>query len=310
MNEPLDFWALGDLHYYVPEQWRAHQAERFAPMYRDLQALWAEEGAPAFCVSPGDLVETALPENFELARQELSRMLGDVPLYTSVGNHELWPEWENEWNRIDEEETTRRLLADYCAFWSQPARYSWVENDVLCIVLDSLGYPEPHFSEVTMEFLATTLAKYPDSIAVIFSHCPLYNTVLDRNPQHKRDYHSLEPFFSIQNSDEVRALLAKHGNGCLFISGHTHSGWHAPGLVKTERQVRLPVTFVNLMSPWYTGYHIGPKRDETHTRFEFHVDTPDLVISFAFRIYSQHAEIRLRDHREQRWMAVWNVPLR
>ncbi len=309
MSELLYFWGLGDLHYYVPEQWRAHQAERFAPMYHDLQALWREEGAPAFCVSPGDLVETALHENFELARSELSRMLSDVPLYTSVGNHELWPEWENEWNRMDEEEVTHQLLAEYSAFWNRPARYYWVENGVLCIVLDPLGYPAPRFSEETMEFLAATLARHSDAIAVIFSHCPLYNTVLDRDPARKRDYHSLEPFFSIQNSDEVRAMLTKHGNGCLFISGHTHSGWQAPNLVMSAQEGRHPVTFVNLMSPWYTGYHIGPERDETHTRFEFHVDEPDLVMSFAFHIYPQRAEIRLRDHRERRWMAHWNVPL-
>lgn len=310
MSKLLYFWGLGDVHYYVPEQWRARQAERFAPMYSDLQALWREEGRPAFCVSPGDLVETALPENFALARSELSRMLGDVPLYTSIGNHELWPEWENEWNRADEEATTRRLLADYSAFWKRPARYFWVENNVLCIVLDPLDYPAPRFTRETMEFLAEALAEHPDHIAVIFSHCPLYNTVLDRDPARKRDYHSLEPFFSIQNSDEVRALLARHGNGCLFISGHTHSGWQAPNLVMTEQPGRYPVTFVNLMSPWYTGYHIGPKRDEKHTGFEFHVDEPDIVMSFAFYIYSQHAEIRLRDHREQRWMARWDVPLR
>lgn len=306
MSELLYFWGLGDLHYYAPEQWRAHQAERFAPMYHDLQALWREEGAPAFCIAPGDLVETALPENFELARRELSRALGDIPLYTSIGNHELLPEWEE---RVDEVELTDHLVESYSAFWKRPARYYWVENGVLCIVLDPLGYPEPRFSEETMEFLATILAKHPDSIAVIFSHCPLYNTVLDRDPARKRDYHSLEPFFSIQNSDEVRALLLKHGNGCLFISGHTHSGWQAPNLVMTVQEGRHPVTYVNLMSPWYTGYHIGPRRDETHTRFEFHVDDPDLVMSFAFHIYQERAEIWLRDHRERSWMANWNVPL-
>ncbi len=307
MSEPLYFWALGDLHYYAPEQWRGHQAERFAPMYRDLQTLWLEEGAPAFCVSPGDLVETALPENFELARRDLARLLGNIPLYTGIGNHELLPEWEEG---VNEDEMTGQLIENYSAFWNRPARYYWVEGDVLCIMLDPLGYPEPRVSNETMEFLAMALAKHPGHSAVIFSHCPLYNTVLDRDPQHRRDYDSLQPFFSIQNSNEVRTLLAKHGNGSLFISGHTHSGWQAPNLVMTLREGRHPVTFVNLMSPWYTGYHRGPERDETHTRFVFHVDEPDIVVSFAFRIYAERAEIRLRDHRERRWMANWSVPLR
>src|SRR5579871_1707616 len=51
-DELLYFWAFGDLHYNTPQQWRARHAQRLAPMFRDLRALWSQEGAPAFCVSP------------------------------------------------------------------------------------------------------------------------------------------------------------------------------------------------------------------------------------------------------------------
>ncbi len=61
-------------------------------------------------------------------------------------------------------------------------------------MLDAVGYPEPRFSEETLAFLKTALAKHPAHIAVIFAHCPLYNTVLDRDPTRNRDYHSLAPF--------------------------------------------------------------------------------------------------------------------
>lgn len=303
-QELLYFWALGDLHYYTPERWRAYHSKRLAPLYRDLRALWQREGAPAFCVSPGDVVETSAPENYQLAKRELTPLLGNIPFYPGLGNHEMWPEREGEIDHIDQ------LIQDYVTFWGKPARYYWTEGRVLCVMLDVVGYPEPYFTEETLVFLRTALAKHPGHIAVIFAHCPLYNTVLDRDPERMLDYHSLIPFFSIQNSGEVRAILARHGNGCLYISGHTHSGWEAPNLVLTERVGRYPVTHVNLMSPWFTGYEKEPGRNETHTEFEFYLDEPDLVASFAFHVYLDKAIVRLRNHRKQRWMEQWDVPLR
>jgi 3',5'-cyclic AMP phosphodiesterase CpdA len=299
----LYFWAFGDLHYYAPEQWRVYHAQRLAPMYRDLRELWLSEGAPAFCVSPGDIVETSAPENYQLAKRELIALLGNIPFYPGLGNHELWPEREDDIEHVAE------LIEDYVTFWDKPARYYWTEGSVLCVMLDVVDYPEPRFSGETLAFLQTALAKHPAHIAVIFAHCPLYNTVLDRDPERRRDYHSLLPFFFIHNSEEASAILARHGNGCLYISGHTHSGWQAPNLVMTGRAGRSPVTHVNLMSPWFTGYEKEPGRNEEHTEFEFYSDEPDLVVSFAFHIYREKAIVRLRNHRERRWMAAWNVPL-
>jgi hypothetical protein len=52
-GELLYFWALGDLHYCSIDQWQAFHTQRLTSMFQDLRTLWAEEGAPAFCVSPG-----------------------------------------------------------------------------------------------------------------------------------------------------------------------------------------------------------------------------------------------------------------
>lgn len=301
--ELLYFWALGDLHYYAHELWRTNHSQRLAAMYRDLRLLWLREGAPAFCVSPGDIVESSAPENYQLAKRELGALLGDIPFYPGVGNHELWAE------REDDAEGVEQLIEDYVNFWGKPARYYWTKDRVLCVMLDAMGYPEPRFSEGALKFLQTALAKHPAHIAVVFAHCPLYNTVLDRDPESRRDYHSLLPFFYIHNSDEVRAILGQHAASCLYISGHTHSGWQAPNLVLTEHTGRAPITYINLMSPWFTGYGKEPGRNEERTAFEFYTDEPDLVVSFAFHIYPEKALVRLRDHREQRWMAKWDVPL-
>src|SRR5207245_289420 len=106
-------------------------------------------------------------------------------------------------------------------------------------------------------------------IALLFAHCPLYSTVLDRDPTRNLDYHSLEPFFYLENSAEVRAILARHSNACLYMSGHTHTGWQAPTLVMTENLGGHPVTHVNLSSPWYTGRHHGAEWLENEQRYRY-----------------------------------------
>src|SRR5579885_3904610 len=79
-QELLYFWALGDLHYCAIDAWQAIHTRRLPPMFRDLRSLWSREGYPAFCVSPGDIIERSAPENFELAKKELENQLGKVQI--------------------------------------------------------------------------------------------------------------------------------------------------------------------------------------------------------------------------------------
>ncbi len=297
----LYFWALGDLHYCAIDQWRVFHMQRLTPMYQDLRSLWSEEGTPAFCVSPGDIIEMSAPENYQLAKKQLTALLGKIPFYPGIGNHELYAE---------NDDASEHLVEDFTAFWGKPTRYYWVDGGVLCIMLDPVGYPEPYLSQESLTFLQTALAKHPGYTSVIFCHCPLYNTVLDRDPEHNLDYHSLDSFFALQNSDEVRAILGRYKQVGLFLSGHTHSGWGAPNLVYTEALGGHPVTFVNLMSPWYTGFHKGASLDEDGSKFEFQPDDPDVSVSFAIRIYRGQAIIKLRDHKARTWMAQWNISLK
>ena len=112
------------------------------------------------------------------------------------------------------------------------------------------------------------------------------------------------------NSREVRDILARHSNAFLYFSGHTHSGWEAPNLVCTEQLGGHPVTFVNLMSPWYTGTHKGPRLSADGTTVTSTPDTPDVVLTFAVRVYPDQAIIRVREHRTRQWLKHWVIPLR
>ena len=299
-GELLSFWALGDLHYAAHPTWQAIHTPRMSRMFQDLHHLWAQEGLPAFCVSPGDIVEMAEPEHYQLAGEQLRLNLDPVPFYPGLGNHELFTEGG---------ESEEELLKDFTTFWSRPPRYYWVQGEVLCVMLDVLGYGVPFFSRETLAFLETALAKHPRHIALLFAHCPLYNTVLTRDPALGSDYHSLEPFFSVGNSAEVRALLMRHPNACLYMSGHTHSHWQAPNLVLTEYLGEHPITYVNLSSPWYTGRHHGAEWLEEEQSFRYRADQPDCVASFAVSVSREQIRLRLRDHHAGDWLAEWNVPI-
>jgi hypothetical protein len=200
-------------------------------------------------------------------------------------------------------------------------RFAWTAGeDVICIMLDQ---PDPYlpgaqkenenphviFSQESLSFLENTLIQYSERIGIIFAHCPLRDTVLDRDPARNLDDDSQDPFFYVENSQEVRAILARHRNAALYISGHTHSGWGSPNLVLTEMLGGHPVTHLNLMSPWYTGRGRGPHLSADRLTLEYHPDDPDVLATFAVRVYRDQAIIRVRDHRAKEWMAEWVVPI-
>ncbi len=305
-QELVYYWAIGDLHYRALRSWHEFHDKRMATMFDDLHALWQVEGRPAFCVSPGDIIETCARENYDFAKEALQAQLADLPFYPGIGNHEYYgPEGEDP----------DLMASTFSGVWDKPIRYSWETSKVGYIMLD---YPNPftlenpekvYLSAETLAFLDTTLGTYKDRPVVIFLHCPLRDTVLDRDIEKHRDYNSRQNFFSPENSQEVRDILARRGNACLFIGGHTHSGWEAPNLVLTEQIGGQPVTFINLMSPWYTGTHTGPRISDDHKSFKYIADEPDVIPSFAFRIYPDHANIRVREHRTQQWLKEWNVPI-
>jgi hypothetical protein len=309
----LYFWAIGDLHFRDQQRWQELHTPRMQRVFDDLKSVWQEEGRPAFCVSPGDLVESGTASNYALVKNALTAYLGDIPFYPGIGNHEYHP---------DDPSDALHTREEFSAAWNRPPRYTWTAGragEVVCIMLD---YPdaflpgtrkENHhvvYSQDTLDFLVAALDEHRDRIAMIFAHCPLHATVLDRGPESNLDYDSLETFFFAENSPEIRAILAEHRNAALFFSGHTHSGWGAPQLIFIETLGGHPVTHLNLGSPWYTGRHTGARWNEDHTQLNYIPDSPDLQVTFAIDIYTDRAVIRARSHSERRWLARWEVPLR
>ena len=311
----LYFWVIGDMHFRAREEWKAFHTPRMRTMFNDLHTVWDNEGFPAFCVAPGDIADTGHAANYALAKRELAVELGDIPLYPGIGNHEYQPETFQENGKDDDLHTAQ----EFEAVWGRPVRYTWTAgpaNEVVCIMLDQ---PNPFlpgqrvedkhvvFSQESLDFLDKSLTEHAEKRAIIFAHCPLHNTVLDRDPQQNLDDDSLDPFFFVENSEAVRAILAKHRNAALYISGHTHSGWGSPQLVCTEMLDDHPVTHINVMSPWYTGTKASPHFREGH--LEVGTDTPDIQATFAFHVYQDRILVRARDHKSQQWLAEWEILL-
>ncbi len=305
--ELVYFWGIGDMHFRALPAWNVAHTERLAPMFEDLKTLWEAEGKPAFCVSPGDLIETCALENYTTAITALTQKLEGVPFYPGVGNHEFM---------ATNGEDPATLAETFSKAWQKPVRYSWTTNGVHCIMLD---YPNPYalekpdyvyISTQTLSFLEEELSRNADKPAIVFLHCPLRNTVLERDRVVHSDFSSAGNFFSPENSQEVRAILARHTNVFLFMSGHTHSGWEAPQLVVTEKLEGHPVTFVNLMSPWYTGTKTGLRLSEGNTKATYIPDEPNVIPSFAIHVFEDNAVIRVREHRTRKWLKEWRIALR
>ncbi len=239
-HELLYFWAIGDLHYRAHEQWKAMHSQRLAPMFEDLRTLWQAEGFPSFCVSPGDVVDTGVPQNYQLAKMDLAAQFGNVPFYPGIGNHEFHPERKLVSSSLTagslapargattSQEEARPTAAEYCAAWGKPVRYTWTAGqDVVCIMLDQ---PDPYlpgaqrenpdviFSAEALLFLESMLEQHSKRIAIIFAHCPLRDTVLDRDPARNLDDDSQDPFFYVENSQEVRTILAIIVTQCSILA--------------------------------------------------------------------------------------------
>ena len=310
----LYFWVIGDMHFRAREQWQAIHIPRMMTMFEDLHTLWQEE-RPAFCVSPGDIVDKGNAASYELARLFLSEQLMDIPFYQGIGNHEFQAELQADDGEVDTLHTDK----EFNTTWNRPVRYAWIagiHDDIICIMLDQPNpflpgsqVEDPHviFSQDTLNFLDTTLTEHAGQRAIIFAHCPLHNTVLDRDPSRNLDDDSLDPFFYVENSGSVRTILARHRNATLYINGHTHSGWGSPQLVFSEILDEHFITHINVMSPWYTGRHAGARMNPERTHLIYKPAVPDIQATFAFHIYTDRVIIRAREHITRQWLGEWEI---
>ena len=99
----------------------------------------------------------------------------------------------------------------------------------------------------------------------------------------------MEAFHAKPDAD-IRALLARHRNAKLWLSGHTHSPLSAPGLIKRTRLApRSSIVTINASA--LVG--IGKRRDPRAPLCSLYLTHQPGCI-----------EVRCRDHRAGAWRNV------
>ena len=254
--------GVGDLHAGAIRRARAER------VLEDAAAL----GTPALHLQIGDATENGIPDEDRVALRWLDRLPG--PHRTVLGNHDIMRDGRTpaEWAR---------------AYGYRSKNYVVDLPFVRVIAVGPDGAGEGRRSGVlsarTLAWLEERLAA-ADGDCWVACHWPLYRTVLG-NP--RKVYTSAMQSFHAKPDEEIRALLARHRNARAWLSGHTHSPLHAPGLVT---RVRLPRRRTLLSVNFSALVGVGKTRE------------PGDPLCSAYLTHRPGTiEVRFRDHRARTW---------
>ena len=141
-------------------------------------------------------------------------------------------------------------------------------------------------SERTLAFLDRELSRGPENCWVA-CHWPLLRTVMGDPDLH---FTSAMAAFHAKPDADIRAILSRHENARLWLSGHTHSPLSAPGLIKRVRLAeRRSILAIN--GPRWWGWASAATRGTRSAR--------SIVTQRPGSI-----EVRARDHRAGEWRNV------
>ena len=257
--------CLGDLHA------GAITDVRLKAVRRDVARL----SAPALHLQIGDSTERGTPAQDEVALRFLERLPG--PWVTALGNHDIL---HNE-----------RRPADWARVFGQPSQNFSVDLGFVLVVMIGPNRSEPgrragQLSPATLAFLERELTGAGKD-CWIACHWPLFRTVMGDPRLH---FTSAMDAFHAKPDGRIRAILARHPNARLWLSGHTHSPLSAPGLIKRVRLARNR-TLLAINASALVG--IGKRRDPR---------APLCTLYLTQR--RDRIEVRCRDHRAGRWRNI------
>lgn len=257
--------CIGDLHAGAITRTRTEAVRR------DVELL----GPPALHLQVGDATEGGRDHEDTLAREFLDGL--PAPWVTALGNHDIL---HND-----------RTVADWSRAYGQRSQNFTLELDFVRLVVIGPDRNEPgrragRLSRTTLSFLERELADTEQDCWVV-CHWPLLRTVMGDPRLH---FTSAMEAFHAKPDAEIRALLARHPNARLWLSGHTHSPLSAPGLIKRTRLApRRSIVAINASA--LVG--IGKRRDPRAPLCSLYLTQQPGCI-----------EVRCRDHRAGAWRNV------
>jgi 3',5'-cyclic AMP phosphodiesterase CpdA len=262
---PRTVHCLGDLHA------GAITDVRLGAVASDLAQL----EAPALHLGVGDATEAGKPSEDVLALTFLDQLPG--PWTAVLGNHDIM-------RKV-------RSVKAWARAYGQPGQNFTVGLDFARLIVIGPSRSQPggqsgRLSASTLSFLDHELARSGDDCWVA-CHWPLFRTVMG-NP--KRHYTSAMSAFHAKPDDRIRAVLARHPNAKLWLSGHTHSPLSAPGLIKRAKLApKRSIVAINASALVGVG-----KRREAR----------DPLCSLFLTHLPGRVEVRCRDHRAGAWRNV------
>jgi 3',5'-cyclic AMP phosphodiesterase CpdA len=262
---PRTVHCLGDLHA------GAITDVRIGAVASDLAQL----EAPALHLGVGDATEAGKPSEDVLALNFLDHLPG--PWAAVLGNHDIMREV--------------RSVEAWARAYGQPGQNFTVELGFARLIVIGPSRSRPggesgRLSASTLSFLDRELARRGDDCWVA-CHWPLFHTVMG-NP--KRHYTSAMSAFHAKPDDRIRAVLARHTNAKLWLSGHTHSPLSAPGLIKRAKLAHKR-SIVAINASALVG--VGKRREAR-----------DPLCSLFITHLPDRVELRCRDHRAGAWRNV------
>jgi 3',5'-cyclic AMP phosphodiesterase CpdA len=262
---PRTVHCLGDLHA------GAITDVRLGAVASDLAQL----EAPALHLGVGDATEAGKPSEDVLALTFLDQLPG--PWTAVLGNHDIM-------RKV-------RSVEAWARVYGQPGQNFTVELGFARLIVIGPSRSRPggqsgRLSASTLSFLDRELARRGDDCWVA-CHWPLFRTVMG-NP--KRHYTSAMSAFHAKPDDRIRAVLARHPNAKLWLSGHTHSPLSAPGLIKRAKLADKR-SIVAINGSALVG--VGKRREAR-----------DPLCSLFLTHLPGRVEVRCRDHRAGAWRNV------
>jgi Calcineurin-like phosphoesterase len=262
---PRTLHCLGDLHA------GAITDVRLGALASDLKGL----GQPERHLQVGDATEAGKPGEDVLAQTFMDGLPG--PWTAVLGNHDIMRK--------------ARSVKAWARAYGQPGQNFSVDLGFARLIVIGPSRSEPggrsgRLAGSTLSFLDRELARR-DGDCWVACHWPLFRTVMG-DP--KRHFTSAMSAFHAKPDDRIRAVLARHRNAKLWISGHTHSPLSAPGLIK---RAKLPGerSIVAINASALVG--VGKTRDPR-----------DPLCSLFLTHRPEGIEVRCRDHRAGAWRNV------
>ncbi|MBN3921732.1 metallophosphoesterase [Nostoc sp. NMS4] len=218
ISTPLSFVQISDTHLGFNKEANPHVT---ASLQQAINAINSLPTPPAFIVHTGDITHLSKPEEFDTAKQLLSKL--KAPLFTLPGEHDTIGDRGKAYGETFSQKDKREGL--------QTWDYNGVHLISLTNVLEFGETGQGKLGQSQLDLLEKDLtAQKRNTPIVIFSHIPLYNLY----PQWG---------WATADSGKVLALLSRFSS-VTVLSGHIHQViQHSEGNIRfsTAASVSYPL---------------------------------------------------------------------